>query len=194
MLKIFGNERGFSLPGGLLAAAGVGTILAGSFVYSQGLIRVSVNEKHPGGEHFRIAVPGAIVPMAMALVPAREIGKHMPIEARRHLPMIEAALDQLKRLPDCTLVEVDGPDEHVRIRVEGGQMRVDVDDSGDEVHVTLPLGSLRSVMGKLQRAAEYAGEGGQDSDDTDWDFDWDHEGHHEGHHQGGHHHESQEID
>jgi len=185
MLRIFGNERGFSLSGGMLAAAGVGAILAGSFVYSQGLIRVSVSEKNPGGDHFRIAVPGVVVPVAMAFLPAREIGKHMPAEAIQHLPMIEAALDHLRTLPDCTLVQVDGPDEHVRVRVRDGQMLVDVNDSGDEVHVTLPMGSLRSVMSKLESAAQYAGAQGNAGESCPWS--------HDGHH-GDHPHGSEEID
>jgi hypothetical protein len=162
MLSIFRSERGISAPGGMLAVAAVGAILAGSYVYSQGLIRVSVHEKHAGGEHIRLAVPGAIIPVALAFVPAKEIGKHMPAEARRHLPVVQAALDELQRLPDCTLVQVDGRGEHVRIRVQDGLLVVDVDDHEDEVHLTLPLSSLRSVMAKLGRAAEFSSQGRDD--------------------------------
>src|SRR4030095_16224539 len=111
----------------------------------------------------------------------------MPAEARQHLPMIEAALDHLRTLPDCTLVEVDGPDEHVRVRVRDGKMVVDVNDSGDEVHVTLPMGSLRSVMSKLQSAAQYAS--AQRAGDGDEGCPWSHDGH-----QGAHPHGSEEID
>jgi hypothetical protein len=176
MLNIVRSERGFSVPSGMLAAAAVGAILAGSYVYSQGLIRVSVHEKRPGGDHIRLAVPGAIVPVALAFVPAREIGKHMPAEARQHLPVIEAALNELQRLPDCTLVKVDGPGEHVRIRVENGLMVVDVDDHEDEVHVTLPLSSLHSVMAKIGQAAEYASLEGAGSGDASgsWGHRWHH--------------------
>ncbi|MCI0411113.1 MAG: hypothetical protein L0191_21535, partial [Acidobacteria bacterium] len=168
------SERGFSVPGGMLAAAGVGALFAGSYLYSQGLIRVSVHEKRPGGEHIRLAVPAAIAPLALAFVPAKEIGKHMPAEARQHLPVVEAALNELQRLPDCTLVQVDGPGEHVRIRVLDHQMVVDVNDHQDEVHLTMPLGSLRSVMAKLGRAAEYSsGENACDRSGA-----WGHAGHH----------------
>jgi hypothetical protein len=156
------SERGFSVPGGMLAAAGVGAILAGSYLYSQGLIRVSVSEKRSGGDHLHLALPGALIPLALAFVPASEIGKHMPAEASQHLPLVEAAVDELQKLPDCTLVKVDGPEEQVRIQVSGGTMVIDVNDHGDEVHVTLPLGSLRSVMSKLESAAAYARTAGTD--------------------------------
>jgi len=185
MLNIFRSERGLSVPGGMLAAAGVGAILAGSYLYSQGLIRVSVQEKSPGGEHIRLAVPAAIVPLALAFVPAAEIGKHMPAQARQHLPMVEAALNELQRLPDCTLVQVDGPREHVRIRVEDGKMVVDVNDHEDEVHLALPLGSLRSVLAKLHRAVEFSPKDGDSELSGAWS--------HPGHHGGGHHDEECDV-
>ena len=167
------------MPGGMLAVAGVGAILAGSYVYSQGLIRVSVHENRPGGEHIRLAVPGAIVPLALAFVPASEIGRHMPAEARQHLPVVQAALGELQRLPDCTLVEVDSPGEHVRIRIQDGAMVVDVKDHEDEVHVTVPLGSLRSVTAKIGRAAAYASRDGDAHHEKSGA--WGHAGHHGSH-------------
>jgi hypothetical protein len=178
MLNIFRSERGLSVPGGMLAAAGVGALLAGSYVYSQGLIRVSVHENRPGGEHIRLAVPGAIVPLALAFVPAKEIGRHMPAEARQHLPVVQAAMSELQRLPDCTLVQVDGPDEHVHIRVVDHQMVVDVNDHQDEVHVTLPLSSVHSVLAKMGRAAEFSFEG--DEGDEEFTGAWGHGKHHSG--------------
>jgi hypothetical protein len=187
MLNLLRSERGFSVPGGMLAAAGVGALLTGSYLYSQGLIRVSVHEKREGGEHIRLVVPGAIVPLALAFVPAKEIGRHMPAEARQHLPVVQAALGELQRLPDCTLVQVDGPGEHVRIRVQDHQIIVDVDDHEDEVHVTLPLSSLNSVMAKVGRAAEFATS--EKACDRDVSGSW----RHAGHHGGGHHDEDHGV-
>jgi hypothetical protein len=171
MLNILRSERGFSVSSGMLAAAGVSTILAASFVYSEGLIRVSVHENRPGGDHIRFAVPGAIVPIALAFVPARIIGEHMPIEAKQHLPVVQAALSELKKLPDCTLVEVEGPDEHVQIQVRDGQFVVDVHDRSDEVHLTVPLSSVESAMSKVIAAAQYAGTG---DDEDGWSHAWRH--------------------
>lgn len=164
------------MPGSMLAVAAVATIFAGSYLYSQGLIRVSVQENRPGGDHIHLAIPGAIVPMVMAFVPAGEIGKHvqMPAEARKHLPIVEAALGELQKLPDCTLVEVDGPQEHVRVKVWSGELVVDVTDHGDEVHVTLPMGSVRSVLSKVERAVELAAANGSDSESFShsWKGEW----------------------
>jgi hypothetical protein len=176
MRELLGNERGISLPGGMLAAAGVATILAGSFVLSQGMIRVSVDEHRSGGDHIHLMVPGAIVPAALAFVPAREIGRHMPLEARRHLPVVQAALQELSRLPDCTLVEVDSRDEHVRIRIQDGRVVIDVNDGEDEVHVTMPLSTARSVLRKVEAAAEYAT--GEMKGSDGWGCDEAHEGGH----------------
>lgn len=184
MRKLLGSERGISLPGGMLAAAGVVAILAGSFVLSQGMIRVSVDENRPGGEHIHLMVPGAIVPAALAFVPASEIGRHMPVEAKRHLPVVEAALQELSKLPDCTLVEFDSENEHVRIGIRDGRVVIDVNDGEDEVHVTMPLSTARSVLRKMQRAAEYA------ASDLDEGGGW---GCHRGH-RGGHHDDDAERD
>jgi hypothetical protein len=149
----------------MLAVAAVGTIFVGSYIYSQGLIRVSVQEKRPGGDHIHLAIPGAIVPLVMAFVPAGAIGKHLqiPAEARKQLPVVEAALTELRKLPDCTLVEVEEPGEHVRVEVRSGSLVVDVKDPEDEVHVTLPMGSVASVLSKVERAVELAAANGDDS-------------------------------
>jgi len=173
MLNIFRSERGFSVSGGMLAATGVCAILAASFVYSEGLIRVSVHENRPGGDNIRFAIPGAIVPVVMAFVPAREIGRHMPAEARQHLPVVQAALGELKKLPDCTLVSVEGRDEQVRIQVRDAQFIVDVHDGTDEVHLTLPLSSVESVLSKVTAAAAYAGTDGEETSHS-WSSTWRH--------------------
>jgi hypothetical protein len=156
MFRALRSERGITTPGTLLAVAGVGAILTGSFLYSHGLVRVSVNEKRPGGDHISLFIPGAVVPVATAFVPAQKIGQHLPPEARQVLPVALAALRELRNLPDSTLVQVDSDREHVRVRLENGSLMVDVDSDDEEVHVSLPLRTMNSVLAKLESAARYA--------------------------------------
>lgn len=55
-------------------------------------------------------------------------------------------------MPDATLVEVEGPDEHVKISVAGGRLSIDVRSADGTVNVELPLGSVASTLRRLASA------------------------------------------
>jgi len=55
----------------------------------------------------------------------------------------------LRNAPDCSLVEVDGPDEHVRIAKRGGNLVVHVRDVEEDAHISIPLKTLEAVAKKF---------------------------------------------
>jgi hypothetical protein len=117
--------------------------------YDAGLVRISVVEKHPGGDHVRFFVPAVLVPVAMNFVPQKELHKHAR-EARQWLPLMKVVSEELERCPDATLVEVKSPDEHVKIQKSGDTIIIDVDDPSDTVHVSFPARVVTSVVQKLE--------------------------------------------
>jgi hypothetical protein len=146
------NQKGFSTLSGMLTVAAAGLVLAAGLVYDAGAMRISVREKRPGGDSFRIVAPAAIVPVVMAFVPDRILKQEMPPEARAVLPALKIAVEELRNLPDGPLVEVHGPGEDVSIVLRDGMLAIDVDSDDEEVHLQIPLGTVESAVSHLVNA------------------------------------------
>jgi len=147
------NEKGFSVLSGTLGLAGAGLILAGGLVYNAGAVRISVRENRPGGDSVRLVLPAAVIPVVMAFVPDENL-RQVPQEALGVLPALKIAAEELKNLPDCTLVEVHGPDEEITISLRDGTLAVDVVSDEEEVHLQIPLVAVESVASSLVSANE----------------------------------------
>ena len=63
--------------------------------------------------------------------------------------MVQAILAELDELPDCTLVEVEDGETHVRVTKSGGALKVLVDDEDVHVKVSIPMRSARRTLGKV---------------------------------------------
>lgn len=147
------REKGFSVLSGTLGLAGAGLVLAGGLVYNAGAVRISVQENRPNGDSIRLILPAAVVPAVMAFVPDEKL-REIPAEARGVLPALKIAAEELRNLPDCTLVEVHGPDEEVIIALRDGTLAIDVISDEEEVHLQIPLGAVESVASSLASANE----------------------------------------
>ena len=49
-------------------------------------------------------------------------------------------------------MEVTSPDEHVKISKQGNSLYIDVDDPGETVRVSFPVGVVQTVVNKLEAA------------------------------------------
>lgn len=139
----------FSSVALLGAASLAGT--AGVLTYNAGAVRVSVVEKRPNGDHVHVFVPAIVIPVALGFVPARHFHV-MDRDTHKWLPLLKAVSQELDRCPDATLVEVTSPDEHVKITKQGHSLYIDVDDPGETVHVSFPVGVVQTVVNKLEAA------------------------------------------
>jgi hypothetical protein len=133
----------------LALGATAATVAAGGVLCSEGFINVNVNE-HAGREHHHIHViaPALIVPIAVRLVPARNLSNASE-KLSPWLPTINAAIESLRNSPDGTLVEVSGPDQYVHIEKSWGSIVVDVATPDDTVHVSVPLRAISSTASAL---------------------------------------------
>jgi hypothetical protein len=132
------------------------TMIGGAVLFHEGAITVNVKEMKKDGEAQRVFVvaPAAIVPWAIKLMPQGHMPR-LPEEARLALPAMQAAVDELERIPDTVLVEVDSRDEHVKVSKEGGYFIVDVKSDREEVHVSVPIRAARHTLEELlERATE----------------------------------------
>ncbi len=137
---------------GMLFLTGATAVTGAVMTYNAGAIRVSVDERKPGGDHVHVIVPAILVPTAMGFVPEKELRKHAK-EIRPWLPAIRIACKELERAPDTVLVEVVNSHEHVTIAKRGGAINIDVEDEHENVHVAVPLETIHSVAERLAAGA-----------------------------------------
>ncbi len=116
-----------------------------------GLITVDVTEKSTAGGRVRIVLPGFLLhagTCALTFVP-----EHERREIRRELdeiaPMMRIVADELEAMPDVTLVRVESEDEYVYIRKKDGQLVIDVETDDEDVHVSMPIGTVADVIEAL---------------------------------------------
>ncbi|MFQ5694911.1 MAG: hypothetical protein ACE5HB_02890 [Terriglobia bacterium] len=142
------GTKGFALAAGIPVLLAASAVMTGAAIFGSGFIVVRVDEKGPDGQHIRFAVPAAVVPLTLRCLPDEEFG-HVPEEARRFLPVLELAADELAKMDDFTLVEVRERDEHVRIHKRGGSLVIEVDSMDETVYVRVPLGLAHTIARHL---------------------------------------------
>jgi hypothetical protein len=132
-------------------AIGVGTTLvaAGAYTMREGVIRIDVDEHRTNGSHLHFWVPATAVPMALHFAPRCHL-QQAALEAGPYMPTLRALTKELEKYPDTTFVEVEGPDQHVRIQTHEGKLQIDVRDNGDTVHILCPLVVIRDVSSQLE--------------------------------------------
>ncbi len=137
----------------LLAKAALGLggtlVLAGAYTFREGVIRVDVDEFRSGGSHIHVWVPAAAVPMAMHFVPDKH-WRHATAQSRDALPILHAAVKELKKYPDADFVEVIDHNELIQIRTHDGKLQIDVDAPEERVHVLCPLSTIEDVTSQLE--------------------------------------------
>lgn len=119
--------------------------------YDAGAVRVSVVEKKSHGTNVHLIVPAVLVPMVLEFVPSHNFHRQSE-ETRKWLPIVKAAMRELDRCPDATLMQVTSSDENVNISKRGNSLSIDVDDPGETVHVSFPVPLVRSVVQKLEES------------------------------------------
>jgi hypothetical protein len=123
-------------------------VFATVYTFREGVIRVDVDEHRHGGSHVHFWAPAAVVPMAMHFVP-----KHHFREAAQHasefMPVLQTLTTELRKYPDTTFVEVEDGDDHVRVSTVGSKIQIDVVNSEENVHVTVPLATINDVAEQI---------------------------------------------
>jgi hypothetical protein len=142
-----------------LAKLGVGfmsaALVGGAALSSQGFIHVSVHQKQPDGHNIMLIVPAAVVPVALHFAPHQQFAEASQ-DLQQFMPVIDAAIPALEECADGVLVEVVDPGEHVVIAKSGSSVVIDVNDSGETVHVSVPLRAAQSAIHQIAAANRFA--------------------------------------
>jgi hypothetical protein len=132
-----------------LAKLGIGVVgaalVGGAALSSEGFIYVKVHERQPGGTNINVLVP------TVKFVPNHHLAEASR-DLRPYLPIIDAAIPALNDCPDGVLVEVVDPGEHVLVTKIRGSIVVDVKDTGETVHVSVPLRAAQSAIHEIAQA------------------------------------------
>jgi hypothetical protein len=135
--------------GKVMGSVAGGLALVGAWVVHEGVVRVVVEERKPGGHHVHLFLPAAFVPVGLEFVPDQKL-RGANAELHSWLPAIQAASQELASLPDSDLVEVRECGQHVRIKTRGARLVIDVESPGELVHVSFPLWTMDRVARKLE--------------------------------------------
>jgi hypothetical protein len=129
---------------------GATAAMAGAYVFHEGVIRVDVDEHRDGGSHVHFWVPATVVSTGMHFVPSEKM-KQAAAQVRPYLPAVREMAKELEKYPDAELVDVASGQDHVRVAMVGGRLRIDaVSEDGDVVHVSVPAEVLRDVADELE--------------------------------------------
>jgi hypothetical protein len=130
-----------------------GTAVAGAgLLCSEGLVHVNVLQKGAERHHIHVIAPALLVPIGMHFAPKDRLAEASE-EIRPWLPVIRETLKQLQQCEDLPFVEVNEPEQHVRIAKLGGSITVDVDSAEESVHISTPIRALSSAVEELAAAA-----------------------------------------
>jgi hypothetical protein len=125
--------------------------VAGAYTFRQGVIRVDVDEYRQGGSHVHLWVPAAAIPVALHMVPRSQVRlEDHKEQLREALPIVRVAVEELKRFPNTTFVEVQDGDQHVIVSTQGGKLRVDVTGQEESAHVLVPLSTIEDVFEQMK--------------------------------------------
>ena len=132
-----------------VAAGLLGTVaLAGAYVVQEGAVRIAVDQRPAGEKHIRLLLPAALVPLGLKFVPDEKL-REAVAQARPWLPAVRAASQELGRLPDADLLEVQDTRDHVRLSKRGRLLVLDVESTCETVHISFPVKTLEQVAQRL---------------------------------------------
>jgi len=131
-------------------AIGLGTtmVMTGAYIIREGVIKIDVDEHRSGGSHVHLWVPAAAVPLALHFAPKQHL-QQAAMQAGPYLPTMRTLTRELAKYPEATFVDVQGPDQHVRIQTHSGKLQIDVQDNGDTVHLLCPLAVIDDFSSEL---------------------------------------------
>jgi hypothetical protein len=127
-------------------ALATSSVVAGAYVYHQGMVRVDQDDLR--GKHVHVWIPAAIVPLAMHVVPRHTL-QEAAAQAAPWLPALRAATKGLERYPNVELVDVRNGSDHVSVRTLDGTLLISADQSDNRVRVSCPIALLQSISETL---------------------------------------------
>jgi len=144
-------RKRFLLTIGLLWGVPIVAIFAaGAWFSHAGVVSVKVDEHGPGGDRVHVTVPGAMIQMAVAVLPG-QVYEEAADEIGPYMPLIRSVCDELAKCPDGVFVDVESDGETVQVAKRGGHLVVDVESEDESVHVKMPLSTVAVFLSRIEK-------------------------------------------
>ncbi len=131
----------------------LGFIVLLGLVFGQGMIYVDVKEHHDG-MHIWLPVPVSLARLGVTFIPKDNLAEAAK-QMQPWMPVIQTTCDELSRIPDTVLVQVDNSHEHVCIEKRGGSIYIDVNSNNDQVHISFPVHAVGSIVAQIARTHDH---------------------------------------
>ncbi len=124
----------------------------GAAVAATGTVSVSVHERGPDGVKLYIPVPALLLDLALFAAP-RLIPEDALAEARHEIAPFREGLavlaEEIEKCPAGVLVDVQTPDEHIRVTKGWRSFEVTIDSDDTDVRVSVPARLAGRVLDLL---------------------------------------------
>ena len=124
-----------------LATLGAGA----AAVYRAGSVAVDIEED---GNHFQVQLPAGLVRAAIALAPDSAL-QEAAQELEPWIPALDAGWRELGDAPDFVLLDIVSDGERILVEKTGSKLLVIVDTQETQIRVGVPLGTVGSLLHKL---------------------------------------------
>ena len=126
-------------------------LVLGAVVLKDGVVVVDV-VNHREDSRIFVPVPLSLVNFAAGMVP-RPHRTEVAEKLKNCQPYMDAFANQMVDLPDAVFVEVRNPREQVHVAKEGNSLVIDVNNSDEKVHVSVPIRGMKRVIQNLTNVA-----------------------------------------
>jgi hypothetical protein len=137
------RQRGFSTTATVVAAALAAVVIAPLLM---NWLVVDIDTSGKDAVHLKLPVPLALVRVALAVAPSRELTTSLPHQVTDRRAEALSALRALAQSPDAAFVSVTTPDTRVRVSKENGLLLVDVDAPDANVRCRVPLAAVQQTL------------------------------------------------
>lgn len=126
-----------------------GTLVMAGVVADAGFVHVKVHEQKPDGANINLWVPAILGTAGVHAIPEHKLRQILQ-KSEGVMPALRVAAEELQRIPDGPLVEVESPRERVSIVKRGGYLDIKVHDQSDDVELSVPLSMLEDIGRTLE--------------------------------------------
>ncbi|MBU1701834.1 MAG: hypothetical protein KJ970_03215 [Candidatus Eisenbacteria bacterium] len=118
-------------------------------VHRAGVLKIQYTEYGPHGDHISLYIPGFVVQTALGFVPKSALDFDLDPGTEPWIYLAMESISELEKIPDAVFVEVESGNETVLIRKEGINLTIDVENSDEKVHLSIPMNSVKAVLNRI---------------------------------------------
>lgn len=126
-----------------------GALVTAGVVVDAGFVHVKVHEQKPDGANINLWVPAILGTAGAHAIPEHKL-REVAHKVQGVMPALRVAAEELQKVPDGPLVEVESAKERVYIAKRGNYLDIQVHDGKDDVELSVPLSMIEDIGRTLE--------------------------------------------